>query len=168
MTKTKSPASAKAADPAILAKVREMALPFKGREDMLIEVIKKAQDAVGHSSISKDVAAVIGEAMDIPLSKIFGVASFYSVISTEQRGKYVIRMCRSSPCHVRGSAEVMKAMSEELGIEFGETTPDGLFTLETCECLGICSDSPSMMINDDIYSKLTPKNAVGIIRGYKQ
>ncbi len=166
MQQKSCPSSVKPTDTAILAQVTKLASPYKGKEDMLIQVLKKVQTVVGHSSISKDVAIVVAEAMDIPLINVYEVASFYSMFATTPRGKNVIRVCKSAPCHVKGAAEVMEAISKALGVQFGETTPDEKFTLETCECLGICAVSPAMMINDDVYGELTPEKAVEIIKNY--
>lgn len=153
------------AKPAVLDKVAAIAAPYKGREDMLIHVLKEAQN-VADNAIAKDVAAVIAKEMGLPLVKVYGVVSFYAMFSTECRGKYVIRMCKSAPCKVKGAGEVLKAFEKKLGISCGETTADCKFTLETCECLGICDISPAVMINDEIYGDLTPAKVKEIIAKY--
>lgn len=152
-------------DPAILEKVAAIAAPYKGREDMLIQVLKDAQ-VVANNGIAADVAAVIAAEMGLPISKVYGVVTFYSMFSTQARGQYIIRMCKSAPCHVKGAKEVLKAMEEALGISVGETTPDGKFTLETCECLGICNVAPAIMINDDVHEKLTPETVKEVLAKY--
>jgi len=152
-------------DPAILEKVAAIAAAYKGREDMLIQVLKDAQ-VVANNGIAADVAAVIAAEMGLPISKVYGVVTFYSMFSTQARGKYIIRMCKSAPCHVKGAKEVLKAMEEALGISVGETTPDGKFTLETCECLGICNVAPAIMINDDVHEKLTPETVKEVLAKY--
>lgn len=152
-------------DPAILEKVAAIAAPYKGREDMLIQVLKDAQ-VVANNGIAADVAAVIAAEMGLPISKVYGVVTFYSMFSTQARGKYIIRMCKSAPCHVKGAKEVLKAMEEALGISVGETTPDGKFTLETCECLGICNVAPAIMVNDDVHEKLTPETVKEVLAKY--
>lgn len=152
-------------DPAILKEVAAIAAAYKGREDMLIKVLKDAQ-VVANNGIAADVAAVIATEMGLPISKVYGVVSFYSMFATHARGQYIIRMCKSAPCHVKGAKEVLKAMEEALGIKVGETTADGKFTLETCECLGICDVSPAIMVNDDVYGNLTPETVKTVLANY--
>jgi len=151
--------------PAVLARVAAIAAPHKGREDMLIQVLREAQNVAGNA-IARDVAAVIAKEMDLPLVKVYGVVTFYAMFSTEARGRYIIRMCKSAPCQVKGAEEVLKAFEKELKISCGETTADGKFSLETCECLGICDVSPAVMINEEIYGNLTPASVKGIIAKY--
>lgn len=156
----------KACDPEVLAKVAAIAAPWRGREDMLIEVLRDAQ-AVAGNCVSEEVAAVVSEAMGIPRAKVFGVATFYAIFSTKERGDNIIRMCRSAPCHVQGAAEVVTAFEKALGIKVGETTADKCFTLEYCECLGNC-DGPSIMVNDDIYTHVDPCKVNEILNKYRK
>ena len=149
-------------DAAVLAKVAAIASPYKGRDDMLIQVLTDVQ-AVVNNSVPREVAEVIAHEMQIPLTRIYGVVSFYAMFSPNPRGKYVIRMCKSAPCHVQGAAAVMAAFETELGIASGETTADGKFTLENCECLGICDVSPAAMINDQVFTNLTPAKVKEVI-----
>lgn len=137
-------------DPAVLAKVAAIAAPWKGREDMLLEVLKQAQ-AIAGNAVPEDVAAVIAKEMNVPKAKVFGVLSFYAFFSIEKRGENIIRMCKSAPCHVTGAAETLQALEQALGIPVGGTTADGKFTLETCECLGICDLAPAIMVNDEVF-----------------
>lgn len=150
-----------------LEKVRAIASPWKGREDMLIEVLREAQ-AVSGNGISRETAEVISEAMDIPCSKIYGVLTFYAFFSTKERGENIIRMCRSAPCHVMGAKAVVEAFEKELGIKVGETTPDKKFTLEFCECLGMCDNSPNIMINDKVYTHVSPEKVKEIVEEYRK
>jgi len=92
--------------------------------------------------------------MRIPVSDIKGTASFYSMYSFIPRGKYIITICESPPCHILGAQTIFDAVEIKLGINKGETTTDGLFTLEGTSCLGICGVAPAMMINDDAYGNL--------------
>ena len=161
----KSNGCVKPTDPAILAKVAAIAAPYKGREEKLIRVLREAQ-AVANNAVAKDVAQVVAAEMGLPLVKVYGVVTFYAMFSTEPRGKNVVRMCKSAPCHVKGAKEVLSAFESELGISCGETTADGKFTLETCECLGICDVSPAVMINDIVHGNLTPATVKNVIAGY--
>ena len=156
----------KACSPEALAKVADIAAPWKGREDMLIEVLRAVQPYT-NNCISEEVASAVAEAMDLPRSKVYGVATFYSIFSTKPRGENIIRMCRSAPCHVKGAKAVVEAFERELGIKVGETTADGKFTLEYCECLGMCDSSPNIMINDDVITHVDPHKVSDILAGYR-
>ncbi len=146
--------------------VNEIVQSHKGQADALIDVLHKVQAATGVSSISEEMGKIIANGLDVPLSKVYGVATFYSFYSTKPRGKYVIRLCASAPCHVEGAQKVFDAFERVLGIKPGETTYDGKFTLEHTECLGICHVAPAAMINDKVYEKLTPEKVSEIIKEY--
>jgi len=149
-------------EPEILTKIAAIAAPWRGRKDMLLEVLRQAQEVSGNY-LPEDVAAVVAKEMDIAQSTVFGVISFYSFLSTEKRGKNIIRMCKSAPCHVKGAAEMLKAFEDALGIPVGGTTPDGKFTLEFCECLGICDKAPAVMINDQIFGPINATNVSEVL-----
>ena len=150
-----------------LAKVAEIASAYKGQKDQLMQVLLEAQKVAGNA-LPGDVAAVISKELGVPQNQIYGFITFYSMFSDKVRGKYVVRICRSTPCHVRGALDVVKAMEEALGIKMGETTQDGLFTLEYTECLGICDVAPAIMINDDVHGNLTPESVKDLIMKYKR
>ncbi len=154
-------------DRTVLDKIAAVARNWKGRKDMLIEVLLQAQK-LADNAITEDVAEVIAKEMSIPLSTVCNAVSFYAMFSTEKRGKYIIRMCKSAPCHVKGAEDVIKAFEKVLGISCGETTSDGLFTLETCECIGVCDRAPAVMINDEVYGPITPEEVINIITNYRQ
>lgn len=154
-------------DRTVLDKIAAVARNWKGRKDMLIEVLLQAQK-LADNAITEDVAEVIAKEMSIPLSTVCNAVSFYAMFSTEKRGKYIIRMCKSAPCHVKGAEDVIKAFEKILGISCGETTSDGLFTLETCECIGVCDRAPAVMINDEVYGPITPEEVINIITNYRQ
>jgi len=130
--------------------------------DVLINVLHAIQDHYGNF-IPIEAAEVLKELTGTPLSKIYEVLTFYTMFSTHRRGKYVIRICKSLPCHVTGGQEVVDALKNSLEISFGETTGDGLFTLEETSCLGLCGVSPVMMINDEAYGNLTKERVSEII-----
>ena len=138
--------------------------PEKGN---LMHILHMVQDASGENFICEDCMKKIAEKTGVPLNKLYGVTSFYSMFSTEKRGKYVIRMCESGPCHVVGAKDVLEAFKSELGIEVGETTDCGTFTLETTACLGVCAVAPAVMINEDVHGNLDPSMVKGIIEKYK-
>lgn len=152
------------APPASLVKVAEIASKYKGQQDKLMEVIIAVQKVV--PSLSEDVAAVISREMGLKQNHVYSFVTFYEYLSVEPRGKYVIRMCNSAPCHVRGAKDVIDAITEFLEIEVGETTSDNRFTVELCPCLGICDISPAIMINDKVYGNLNPESVKEILKKY--
>jgi len=130
--------------------------------DMLVNILHCVQDHFGNF-IPPEAAEIVAQELDIPLSKVYEVLTFYTMFSTKPRGKYVIRVCVNLPCHVTGGRQIMETLKEELKIDVGETTADGMFTLETTSCLGLCGVSPVIMVNDTYYGDLTPKKVREII-----
>lgn len=131
----------------------------------LITILQKAQDVYGY--LPADVIYHIAERTNNSPAKVMGVATFYTQFRLEPVGKYMIMLCQGTACHVNGSEHIAAAIGEELGIKDGETTDDGLFTLKNVACLGCCSLSPVMMINEDTYGSLTPEKALSVIRDIK-
>ncbi len=128
----------------------------------LITILQKAQDIYGY--LPKDVMYHIAGKIGVTPAEIVGVATFYSQFRLAPIGKYLIMSCQGTACHVNGSERVSAAISEYLGIGNGETTADGLFTLENVACLGCCSLAPVIMINGEAYGNLTPDSAVAVIK----
>lgn len=127
----------------------------------LITILQKAQAIYGY--LPTDVLHHIALETGIPAAKVFGVATFYTQFRFAPVGKYFIMLCQGTACHVNGSLMIEKTISETLGIGDGETTPDGLFTLKNVACLGCCSLSPVMMVNDETYGSLTPQKVRDIL-----
>ena len=138
---------------------------YDGVKGSLIAILQHAQEIYGYLPI--DVISYISEKTGIPPAKILGVATFYAQFRLEPVGKYLIMLCQGTACHVNGSELISAAITDELGIVNGETTEDGLFTLKHVACLGCCSLSPVMMINDKVYSSLTPDKARKVLRDLK-
>lgn len=130
-----------------------------------ITILQHAQDIYGY--LPADVLYHIAERIGSTPAKVMGVATFYSQFRLQPVGKYLIMLCQGTACHVNGSEKIEKAITEELGIADGETTSDGLFTLKNVACLGCCSLSPVMMINDETYGSLTPEKAKEILKNLK-
>ena len=147
-----------------LVKIAEIASQYKGRPEMLMKVIIRSQKIV--TAFSASVAAVLAREMDIPQTQVYSFITFYAMLSVKPRGKYIIRMCKSAPCHVRGAKEIVDALEDLLQIKVGETTEDKRFTLEYCPCLGICEQSPAIMINDKTYVNLTPESVRDVVKRY--
>ena len=132
----------------------------------LITILQKAQEIYGY--LPTDVIYKVAEQTGSTPAKVMGVATFYTQFRLKPVGKYLIMLCKGTACHVNGADRIETALSEELGISDGETTDDGLFSIKNVACLGCCSLSPVMMINDETYGSLTPEQAVGIIRELKE
>ncbi len=150
-----------------LEKVAQIAARYKEEPDQLMHIMLDVQK-VCSNSIPREAAVVISNVTGIPESDIFSYVTFYAAISEKPRGKYIIRMCKSAPCHIVGAKEVADAISKFLGIKPGETTPDGLFTLEFCQCIGQCDTAPALMINESVYTNLTPQSAIALVEEYKK
>jgi len=127
----------------------------------LITILQKAQEIYGY--LPKDVMYHIAEQIGTTPADVMGVATFYSQFRLTPIGKYLIMACQGTACHVNGSERVSAAVSKYLGIENGQTTSDGLFTLEHVACLGCCSLAPVIMINGEAYGNLTPESAIAIL-----
>jgi len=130
-------------------------------DSYLIAVLHKAQGIYGY--LDKDVLKVISARMGIPISRIWGVCTFYHYFNLKPRGKYMISVCLGTACYVKGAQKVLQTIKEELRLEIGETTEDMLFTLQETRCLGACGLAPTMMINDRIYGELTSAKAIEIL-----
>ena len=137
--------------------VKEIVRKHKNKRENLLQILHEIQNQDPRNYISGDNIKVLSEEMDIPVSDIKGTASFYSMFSFVPRGKYLIRICESPPCHILGAQTIFDVVEKKLGIKEGETTKDGLFTLEGTSCLGICGVAPAMMINDEAYGNLNEK-----------
>ncbi len=148
-----------------LARVDEIIRTYEGERTPLIYILKDVQNEYGY--LSDVVLTEVAKKVDIPLSEIYGVATFYSLFTTKPKGKYIIRCCNNASCHVNNSKEVLQKIREYLGLEMNETTSCGTFTLELTSCLGLCAVAPVMMINDEVYGNLTPEKAVAILKDYK-
>ena len=149
-----------------LSLLNEALEKYKKINGSLITVLQKAQEIYGY--LPTDVIYRIAEEMKLTPAKVMGVATFYTQFRFKPVGKYLIMLCQGTACHVNGSERIEKAITEELGISDGETTEDGLFTLKNVACLGCCSLSPVMMINEETYGSLTPLKVKEILRGLKE
>lgn len=120
-----------------------------------------------HSYLPQDLVEAVSAETGIPVSNLFGVATFYSQFRFKPQGKYLIRVCHGTACHVAGSDIISAVIGQELGIEEGDTTPDKLFSFEKVACLGCCALAPVVMIGDKIYAKLTSSKIKAAIKEYK-
>jgi NADH-quinone oxidoreductase E subunit len=138
----------------------------KDEKGALIPVLHAAQEALGY--LPEEVQAYIAEKLNVPLSEVYGVVSFYSLFSIVPKGKYKISVCLGTACYVKGAGEVMEEFEKQLGIKVGQTTDDGHFTLEGCRCLGCCGLAPVLMVNDNVHGRLTTDDVSEIIEKYKE
>ena len=145
-------------------KVKEIVRKFEGKRENLLQILHEIQENDPQNYISKNNIDSLSEEMKIPISDITGTASFYSMFSFKPRGKYIIRVCASPPCHIMGAETIFDAISRELKIGKGETTSNGLFSLEETSCLGICAVAPAVMINDTVYGHLTAEKITDILK----
>ena len=147
-----------------LVEVAKIAAPYRDRPEHLMKVVLKVEQIV--PIFSQDVTAVISREMNIPQTQVYSFVTFYQMLYTGRRGKYVIHMCQSAPCHLRGAEEVAKAVEDMLHIKMGETTEDNRFTLAYAPCMGVCDVSPAIMINGKVYGNLTPDSVREVIKRY--
>lgn len=145
--------------------VQEIVTRRGNARENLLQILHDIQDASGDNSLHRDALDQLGEIMDLPVAEIVSTASFYTMFSLEPRGKHIIRLCESPPCYIMGSENLLETISEKLGIGIGETTGDGVFTLEATSCLGACGVAPVMSVDDEVYGNLTGQRAAEILDG---
>lgn len=138
----------------------------KKKPGPLMPVMQKAQSLFGALTI--DVQELISEQLGIPMSDVYGVATFYSQFALEPKGKHVISVCMGTACYVRNIEKIMDKLVDELGINPGETTEDREFTLEPTRCIGCCGLAPVIMIGDQVFGRLVPEDVPGIIAKFKE
>ena len=157
-------------------------IPFSGtkeQEAQLFEIIEKRKNEPGaimpvlqeahnvYGYLPIEVQQMVADGLGVPLSEVFGVATFYSQFSLTPKGKYNISVCLGTACYVKGSGKILEELSKELGIEAEECTEDGKFSLTACRCIGACGLAPVITINDDVYGRLVPEDVKGILAKYE-
>lgn len=139
----------------------------RGREESyLIAILHKAQELHGH--LSREVMDEVALTMNIPTAHIWGVATFYHYFNLKPIGTHVISICLGTACYIKGAGDILEKIKQELNVAMGETTSDGLFTLQEARCLGACGLAPVIMIDGKIYGQLTPKKVVEILQGLRR
>ena len=146
-------------------KLEEVIAAHKDQPGALMPILQQAQDIYGYLPI--EVQTTIAEALDIPLEEVYGVVTFYAQFSLYPKGQYKISVCLGTACYVKGSGDVFDRLQNELGIEGGQCTADGRFSLEACRCIGACGLAPVMTVNDDVYGKIVPDDVPGILAKYR-
>ena len=133
----------------------------------LIPILQEVQEEYRY--LPEEVMTFVATSLKLSPAKVFGVASFYAHFALEPKGKYVVRLCDGTACHVKGSSNILTALQKKLNLDDRHpTTPDMLFTVETVSCLGACGLAPAMVINDIVYGQVTPEKAVGLVEAIAQ
>ena len=136
---------------------------YRGQKGAVIPVLQRAQKIYGY--LPPEVLRRIAAGMRVPLSKIYGVATFYSQFYLTRRGRHIVRQCDGTACHVRGAGKIVERMERELGIRAGQTTADYRVTCEVVYCLGSCGLAPVAMVNEQTIGKIAPEKMVAILKG---
>lgn len=146
------------------AKLDAIIAQCKGDNSQLMHVMQEAQGIYGY--LPREVQVMIAEGMEVPLEKIYGIATFYAQFSLSPKGEYDISVCLGTACYVKGAQQLTDKIVEILGIEPGECTADGKFSLEECRCIGACGLAPVFTINGEVYGKVTADDVPGILAKY--
>jgi len=148
-----------------MAKIQE-GTTFQGKEhESLLVLLQRAQSRF--NCVPEEFISEVAQSLSIPVSEVYGVATFYSFLSTRPMGRNVIRICRSLPCYLKKSQMIIKSVEDKIGIKPGEATPDGKFSFELTNCIGACDGAPAMLINSDVHVNLTPRKISQILKTYE-
>ena len=154
-------------DNALFAELRKVIEQKKDLEQPLIEILREAQEIFGY--LPEEVQSFIADEMRIPLGEVYGVVTFYNFFSMKPRGKFVVNVCTGTACYVKGAPRLVQMLSDELGVELGETTPDKQFTLSSVRCVGACSLAPVFVIGEDTYGRIENRDKLKeILSKYRQ
>ncbi len=146
--------------------LEEVIAEYEGIKQALLPCLHIAQEKCGY--LSEEIILFLAKKLDLPKVEVYSVVSFYSMFNLEKQGAYIIRVCVSLPCYLKGSKEILEVLKEELDITAGQTTPDKKFTIEAVSCLGVCDQAPAMMVNEEVCGNLTPQKVKEIIGGIKK
>lgn len=145
-----------------LSSLEQVFEEFQAQKGALIPVLQRAQEIYGY--LPREVLETISQRTGVPLSQVYGVATFYAQFYLTRRGRHIVRQCDGTACHVRGAAKIITAMEKELGIKAGETTPDYRVTFEVVYCLGSCGLAPVAMVDGEVVGQLVPEKMLEIVR----
>ena len=146
-------------------KLLDVVQRLKWERGCLMPIMQEAQEIYGY--LPYEVQKMIAEELEIPLEKVYGVATFYSQFHLFPKGRYQISVCLGTACYVKGSEEIFEIISNRLGIRGGECTSDGKFSLDACRCIGACGLAPVLMINDDVYGRVKSEEIGAILEKYQ-
>ena len=145
--------------------IKEVIVRHGESEHELVAILHDVQRVFGY--LPENALIQVARGLDVPLSKVYGVATFYTLLSVEPMGEHVIRVCENAPCHLLGAESLIDVLQRELGIPMGGTTSCGKFTLKHTSCLGVCGVAPAIMIDDEVYGNLTPDDIPVILDKYR-
>jgi NADH-quinone oxidoreductase subunit E len=145
-----------------LSPLEEVLAEYKEQHGAVIPVLQKAQAIYGW--LPREVLQAVSKGMNVPLSQVYGVVTFYSQFYLQRRGRHIVRQCDGTACHVRGAARIVQAVEDYLGIKAGETTEDYKFTYEVVYCLGSCGLAPVAMIDDQVVGHLVPERMIDLLK----
>ena len=148
------------------AQLKDVIKEHKGQPGALMPVLQAAQGIYGYLPI--EVQKMIAEGLDVALSDVYGVSTFYAQFSLQPKGRYRISVCLGTACYVKGSGAILDKFSEKLGIASGGCTNDGKFSLDACRCIGACGLAPVLTVNDEVYGKLTVDDVDKILAKYQE
>lgn len=148
------------------SKLENIAKKYKNMQGGIIEALHEVQDAYGY--VSTTAQKYLSKELNVPLSEIYGIITFYSRFSLKPKGKYNIQVCMGTACYVKGAEKVLNRFKEKLGIEEGETSEDGKFSLESVRCIGACGLAPAIVINKEVYGKVDVKKVDELIEEYSK
>ncbi|ABC75966.1 NADH:ubiquinone oxidoreductase 24 kD subunit NuoE [Syntrophus aciditrophicus SB] len=147
-------------------KIREIISKYDGEKSAAVAVLQDLQEEFRY--LPKEALTIVSDELQVPLSRIYEIATFYNVFSLKPRGKYLIEVCAGTACHVQGGFNLMNRLERNLNISCGETTEDAMFTLEEVRCLGCCSLAPVVRIDGNIHPYLTQDEIPGILKNYRK
>ncbi len=150
--------------PAQLKKVHEIIAKYKNKPGALIPVLEETQMVL--EFLPMPILKIIANGLNLPLSQVYGVVTFYSFFTMSPRGKYTVRVCLGTACYVRGGKALYENLKQELKVEEGETTEDRRFTLETVRCIGACGLGPVIFVNDNVHGRLKPAKVKDVLNKY--
>lgn len=151
----------------LLSQLDEIIENYGRLKDNLLQILLDLQKVSGHNYLPEECLEEISSQLNLPLSKVYEVATFYSMFNHEPKGKYIIEICNSAPCHVEGADDLTKLFENVLGIKVGEITTDGIFSLQHSSCFGACDISPAIKIGTEVYGNLTKEKIEEIIKEYR-
>ncbi|MBW2038597.1 MAG: NADH-quinone oxidoreductase subunit NuoE [Deltaproteobacteria bacterium] len=146
--------------------IEEIIQRYRGVSGGLMPALHELQGLCGNY-LPEEAVKRLAEGLNVSFSQAYGVATFYTMFSVAPRGKNIIRVCESPPCHLMGAESIIEIVEDELGVRVGETTPDGRFTLELTSCIGVCGVAPAIMINEEVYGNLTRDKIPEILKKYR-
>ncbi|MFC1971135.1 NADH-quinone oxidoreductase subunit NuoE [Chloroflexota bacterium] len=145
-------------------KVEPVLKKYQHDKSLLVDILHDIQGEIGY--LPREMLEETGRSLDVPLSRVYSVATFFKAFSLKPRGRHLINICMGTACHVRGAIKVLEKIEQELGIKSGENTPDLKFTLEPVNCVGACALGPMVVIGEDYHGEMTPEAVSSVLENY--